>query len=508
MENLFTLVQSLSRHEYDAVYTSVTLFTEKKEESNRLLNLLVYLRAQSAQPSENQCCRFVYGKGRCNAYYKLKSRLRSRILEVIISDASIDKIDDVEKIDIVTIKLRKKVAQFNYLYFTKGNIPLVYVLLEEVIKTAIEFGTYTILIEALRLKKTMISFRGSDVELKKITKQLELHQKYHEAANRAVSHYYKVIRKSDFSVKPDQSQINDLIIEAISELKKDYEITAAPIVGYYLKLIEMDYFLNSSNYSSAIDICEDLVTIINHKAVYRGERLSIAYTNRGHIKLLQQKFGEAINDFELAEKYTQASGINRTVINEQKFYALFYLKKISEAQKTNEFILSFMPKDQGNFRNSKYLFFKANVLFSEGNFSDALKICRLNLEITEDKAGWNVANRILEIMCNIELENIEQASMCIESLRKHLERVNKSGNITSREKLILKIFLQLENHGFMFNKLSSEVNSLNQLLAGTSVDIAWKPISSELIPVHEWLHTKVGKKKSEAILEKVRSQIK
>ncbi|MDA9783070.1 hypothetical protein N9B55_01520 [Vicingaceae bacterium] len=114
-------------------------------------------------------------------------------------------------------------------------------------------------------------------------------------------------------------------------------------------------------------------------------------------------------------------------------------------------------------------------------------------EIEKDKEGWNVWIRIMRLLCSIEMLKLNMIDYDIESFRKYLERTAKQYEVRERDKLVLKVLLELVKYDYNFS-LTSVVETELEKLKSTDEQYAWNPDSPELILFHDWFDAKLLKK--------------
>jgi hypothetical protein len=143
---------------------------------------------------------------------------------------------------------------------------------------------------------------------------------------------------------------------------------------------------------------------------------------------------------------------------------------------------------------SKLEYLKAIAFFGLGQYKDAQSILSQKNEIEKDKEGWNVWIRIMRLLCSIELLKLNLIDYDMESFRKYIERTSKQYEVRERDKLILKVLLELDKQGYNFNQTASSVAEELAQLKSTDKKYAWNPDSPELILFHDWFNAKLLKK--------------
>jgi hypothetical protein len=115
-------------------------------------------------------------------------------------------------------------------------------------------------------------------------------------------------------------------------------------------------------------------------------------------------------------------------------------------------------------------------------------------EIEEEKEGWNIGIRLLQIFLTLETNKVDLADQRIESLRKHIERTTKMKSLRKRDVVIFRILRQLAYTGFDFKEVWETRQKDFVLLKSNEKDYKWMPRSHELIIFDQWFFAKVVNK--------------
>ena len=102
--------------------------------------------------------------------------------------------------------------------------------------------------------------------------------------------------------------------------------------------------------------------------------------------------------------------------------------------------------------------------------------------------------RIMRLLCSIEMLKLNMIDYDIESFRKYLERTAKQYEVRERDKLVLKVLLELVKYDYNFSLTSVVVETELEKLKSTDEQYAWNPDSPELILFHDWFDAKLLKK--------------
>jgi len=503
MQALHTLIHSLTPNETELVKKFLTCFASREGEDNiQSLRLFEYLLNRKKIPDEEYCCIHVYGTPKKEeTFIVLKHRLKEKILDLLLTDISSDKQKELDEMDLAIIKMQKKSAQFQQLYYSKKRIPLLYVLLDEIIDMAKKYERYAMLVEHLRHKKNLVSFKQGKKEFEKINKEMEYYLKCSILYNKAEHYYYKLGMLSIYSGKPDDNYKLSFLEKAIAEIAEENKEIKSPHVSYSLKFLELEFYQMKENYFKARSVCMELLKIVlSNKSVYRRQRLGVVHDNLSRCELYlalskqssyksveaAEHFEHALTSAREAQKYFNLNSENYCIALEQEFYAEFYhpsppLPKGEGAECTTlspfggemergcgavsisrKMISSASRKELGEFRYAKYNYLLANALFQSGRFTESLDILSEEREIASDKSGWETGARILTIMALIEMRRHDEASLAVHALKRFFIRIEKESgeietgitSVSARDKKILNLLQQAERKGFAFHLLN------------------------------------------------------
>ena len=241
MEELFSLIQSFTSCEWTSFQNYLTCFSSHSPEQLKQLELARILRQTETCPSDNFCRNKVYWK-KDICFDVLKSRLKDKALDFLLTDISADKQKELDEADYAIVKIKKKSAQFQQLYYSKKRNLLFYNLLDEIILLSKKYEQYSNLAEHLRLKKLLVSWKKGKEEFEKINKEMEKYWECNCMANKAEHYYSELIMLSEYSGKPDEKKLSAFFEKAIAELEGFYEQTKSPLIKYHHKFLKLGFF--------------------------------------------------------------------------------------------------------------------------------------------------------------------------------------------------------------------------------------------------------------------------
>lgn len=506
MEDLFSLIQCLTTAEWESLQRYLTCFSTHNPAELKQLSLAKLLREAEECPTDKRCCIRIYGVGSDARFDVLKSWLKEKTLDFLLTDISCNKKQELDEADAAIIRIKKKSAQFQQLYYSKRRLHFLQGLLEEIISLSKEYEQHSLTSEHLRLKKALIGFKMSKSEFTKITKELNQSLNLGILINNAEHYYHELIVLTEFSGKTDKKKLFSFFEKAIPEVEGYYAETKSALIKYQLKFLELGYYQLCENHPKARSICLELLDVVrNNKSVYRRQRIGVVYDNLSRCEYYLGHYKQAAEWAREAQKHFNAGSENFCIALEQEFYALFAMERYEEAEAiANKMLSSATRKELGGFRYAKYNVLLANALFKLRRFNEALHILSQEMEISKDKAGWETGARTLKIMTLIEMLKLDEASLAVLSLKQFFKRADKKTPISLRDKKILNLLLVAERAGFMFSTLNGNTDKYFDALTSSEENLRWEPFTHELIPFHQWFADKMparhGAKKK---LEKV-----
>lgn len=423
----------------------------------------------------------------------LKNNLFSKVLEALTQDKYITNTELFNQIDIANFTLRKKllISKISIRTSNSNKTETIHVLLNEIIEEAKKYELYDILVDALNTKKYFIGFRRGMAEFDKLNAEIKLASDCYWALINANDLYFKLILNNEFIKALTKSEADEFITTAIKQLEVDYKSTKSEHVNYYLHIMRFALFERQKNYTAAIEQCNKLIPILKkHESISRQERMGLVYNNLSLFKTFLEQYADAAKDAKLAQKYYPDNSLNHAVSKEHEFYLHFYNEDYEAANKCLNALLSHSQIDTGEFRRSKYIYYRACVYFAEKSFKEALSLLNQSFEIEKDKTRWNISLRILNIMIFIEMDKIDEAVTSLEALRKYMERTGKTDEVRPRDVLIVKLLRELEKNNFEPQADNKAASKMLQQLSEKDSDTSWEYFSSELLPFHEWLKKK------------------
>src|ERR1051326_34304 len=301
MNDLYQLIQSLTSSEWSALKIFLTAFSPHKPENNKLHKLTCILMEARECPGERYCIEKIYGNAKSTGFDMLKSRLKDKVLDFLLTDISTDKQKELDEMDLAFIRAHKLLAMYRQLLYSKRRLSIEIELLNEIILISKAYEFFSLLADALREKKTMITWKRNKHEFELVNKEINNSLIKHNLLNQAEHCYYQICNFHDTNANFNRRKELSLLKKYIIRIQKWYNETNSNRIKYYLNFLELDYA--DKNYSKGKKICIELFDLIkNNKSVYRKNRMGVIYDNLSRCDYYLKNYKDAIQYAQQARK--------------------------------------------------------------------------------------------------------------------------------------------------------------------------------------------------------------
>lgn len=423
----------------------------------------------------------------------LRSRAFDQLTDILISDYHINSKGNFGPHDQILLRLKKKIlfARVTSKNLDQTKLASFKTFLNSIISEAKKNEVYEVLVEALLLKKYFFALKQSAREFDKIDKLILFYEAAQKKVYQANDCYFKIIMNTHLVKIGSTKSFHNYIVKTIRNLKNDYSIYRSEQINYYLHIIIMYYYEKQKKYALSAKYCKVLLSIVqNSSVVYREERIGNVLVNLSQYKTFTNNYNEAAKYAKEAQKHYLENSNNYLLSKDLEFTIYFYNRKFEKAEGCMRDLQTHKLIDSGQFTNSKYTYYHSALLFMQKKYKQSYALLNKSLEIEKDKSKWNISLRITNIMLCIELNRIDEASRLLESLRKYIQRNEKTAEFRLRDLLISKTLREMEKDGFNFNRQNNTVNKLLRELSLKGKNTSWEHYSPELVPFHEWLGSK------------------
>jgi hypothetical protein len=496
LRNAKSFFLRLRSHERKSFRRFLELHEDGSLTQSKSLKLFDLLSANNdLTESENQ--KKIYGHSNVEqrTFTKLIERFREKMYESNYLDVNLYR-EDVNSPYFMGLMEAKKLIGISYNVAARGvsNKEMIRIL-KRGISLSEKFELYDEWICFLNLKFLLNASLFPDNDPKGLLDEMQNLQQRKNTLNQAQYFVYKLIRayQDQSSIRKD---IREDLSTAIERLEHENKFTSSWNVYYNSTLLKLQLFHADEKYEDAEVLLQELLTNLQEQpSLKQFTRIAEAYTNLAATQMNNFKFMEAVKSNEEALRFPGLRPSDKNYYKESLAFLNIYLGNYSKSNQALKEIVSegLIGNSEEELSRRKYLL--ATNLFLQGDYKKSNIQLQDTKEIENEKEGWNIGIRLLQIFLTLETEKIDLADQRIESLRKHIERTSKMKSIRKRDVVIFRILRHLAMNGFDFKDTWIDKKKDFLLLQSDNADYKWIPRSHELIIFHQWFESKVRYKK-------------
>lgn len=490
---LYTLIGKMKPEELKVARKYLlSLETGNKSGYNKTVMLFDILVKAKEIPAKELLVQKLYdNKVENKTFYRLLQRLHEKLSESLLLDVNVQRPDAYDKQHVAWVGVKKNIIVAQILS-GRGLAEQALDMFNSIIRICNTFEFYTELKEVLYLKRELLMISNEPNEFEQIAREIT-HCELCERADYKSREYYSRLFVS-LNYKARQPHM-DILIEGLVDFQKMYQETKSSRVNRRRKLFQMQFYQDITDYKSAAQTGEELVSLIEkNSAVYSKNNLSHALVELANIQLYTGEFKKSVDNVDAATRIFNKDDFNVGMIFEIKFWALFYLHDFEACKTILQQLANNKLYNLSDYQNNLRQYYLANTLFMLGDYKKAAQIISKLSALKQDREGWYSGALVLLIMCYIELKKDDLASLEIENFYRFTKRLEQSETEfidLGRNKLIAKLLNTVVASCFRFkDAYKKQEATIKQL----KEDHEWILKSGELIPFEQWFLSKVKNK--------------
>jgi len=491
-KNLKELANSLKEEEINLAKKHLTAFESYHTRAPSQMLRLFKVIAKTPEIELDKAKKSVSPEQSIKSFYQLVKRTLDRVLESLILDINISREDVYSPVFQYRFKIRKLIMQASILQ-GRGLSSFSLKNFNWIIKTAKKYELYDELIETLYLKQAVVFNLEGQKAYDKIAEEIEYFESCRNLLRMAKDLYRSFYAKASF-----QANTKKLVSELESRLAelevKNKDLNSAN-VNLYVYPLKMEVATIKKDFDSGLTIGLTFIELLKENpSVYSKIRIGIYYTNLADNEISAYRFASSQRFSGFAINYLKdRMTINNLIAIELNALGFFYDGKFNECMQSIDSVMSEPIVDRYKIHKTKLFYFKAMAYFALEKYKTAYLLLNNLPDLEKDKEGWNVWIRIMRILCSIEQGKLNLIDYDLESFRKYIQRVAKKTEVIERDRIILKILVELEKSNFNYKNLN-DISSLDSDLPSIHSlegENKWKPNSPELIIFDVWLKSKL-----------------
>ncbi len=449
--------------------------------------LLVDLLLSEKNYSSKEMQLKLYNVQNYYAFNKLLNRLKSRALEIITFNLSIES-NNYSKRNKVLIELRKKLLQADILQL-KGFRENVVNIYKNVINNSKTFELYDLQIQALNSLQRLKSINSNMKLFIKTNEQI----KYAEGCLSALKDSNSIF--NDISNKISNLENNkfykDDLKRALSLLEDYLNNYNSTTISYFLYTLKTEWNQINFNYIEAQKCLEkNKIILLRSKAAYTDNRFGNILINLANNCIYLHEFKKGVSFAIESKSYFKNLPLTLVIVDEILFYNYFYMNQFENCSS----LLNINHKKiDSEIIKSKFYYFKACIDYVNKDYVSSIANLNESNEIERDRQGWNINKRILEIFNRIELNEFESLDFQMQNLEKYVKRISRGGIVKKRYLIILKVLFALVRSNYNFKMVYKKKEKYFKMLLSSDIDLKWEIKSPELINFNYWFDQKMLK---------------
>ena len=382
------------------------------------LELFDIVRKQRAT-TDAEAARLIYRNKPNSAFSHLKKRLKQDIINLMLLQDGGKKVGSAS--DQAQFESRRRLIEGSVL-ISRGAHKVG----ERILKKAAELtDEYELPSEGLLINDLLRSHWGwkkgfesyADFQTK-----IDTDQQTQSAILTAKEYYHRIILPNQYQKNID-TNFELLAKEAMQKLQTLYESTKSARVGYFYNFIAMYYLQFRGEFKASLAYAQSLSYIVeNEFAVYSASRKAAGMNQLAFIHLNLKDFGKSVEFANEAIELYREGTINHLSALEVKFCASLNLKNLDTCENIIELTKEHKQLAINKFTGAKWDFYEAGLNFLKQEFEKAYDSLNQATGLSEDRGGWLMGHKVLEILCMIEMQDFDRIEFRLESLQKLFQR--------------------------------------------------------------------------------------
>lgn len=493
VESIHRIVSRLTEEEQSTARAYLTTFSQKGKEARAivLFDMVVEHNKSGAGAALDSAELEVslYGAPSSANFTRLVYRLREKILESLVLDVNVNREEAYDERTRINIEVRKNITQAQILQ-SRGLHDISESILEKVFQ---QCKKYEILEELLLAVRLLINLRRTNEGVKHLSMWMSIYEKYDYMKSALVKAEARMcVVNAELDFKAGEKAKADWLKIILDEMVVDYRKTSCAHIGFNFFYLQAQYYQIVRDFRSARKALEDNFKLLEtHPSIFTKIRVGNVLSNIADNDLYLREFARCQKTAAKAMVHFKEGSFNYQQAVELTFYSHYYRGAYAAAKDT---ILELLPDaDEMNelqFKEGKRFYLLACAHFMSGEFNATVKLLnRIINPIEEDREGWNIGMRILNIMALVELEKFDEATSRIAALKSFIDSVGKD-YITERALSVATLLRKLSNASFDFKVLYQKEQERIEALS----ELEWIPKSPEMVIVDQWILSRVHKR--------------
>jgi tetratricopeptide (TPR) repeat protein len=268
------------------------------------------------------------------------------------------------------------------------------------------------------------------------------------------------------------------------------EITSSPLAKYYFYLSKILLLQYNFQYAEALEYCKLQLDLIKEDpAVHSQQRLGSAYFQLTETSLRQGDLEEAQRHAESTLAFFSEEETNYLIVLQTAFHIAFFASNFAEAQRLAEKALKHPRFEVSKLRAARWHYLRACLFYRMGKIKESLQTLNEATALLQDRLGWNLSFRLLEIILLHEAGHHDLLETKILNLKQFVKRTHQDSE-TFRPMTLISILMEWHKQDYDFKKTLKSAKKKLEGLESFHKEVPFDPNSGELVRLEFWMKEK------------------
>jgi phosphoribosylformylglycinamidine (FGAM) synthase PurS component len=468
-------------------YLDLFLSNNLSKSDKNPMFIMFQLLNENKQLDDAQVCKRIYDKAYCSAYSQLKAKLEKILISAILLNEGKSISKNVEFNERFEIVKQILIAE---LFIRKTEMELAIEILEKLLQQASskEYIIEMVLINNLLLqaKSRNESFSELEEMYQKSGETLSEFLEYNTIVNqgaklRSVVHSIKSQKKIVEKVQEVEMKMNEVL-----STKNESNL----FINKKEKLmLEMAVCKSKNNFMESLAVAKKLNQLYNQNIskISQADYFNL-YIEKSISYLNLSSFQKCIENANLALKYN-ISKINELAVMEILFLAYFRDNDIENAKTILDKTFANPIIGNTGTMKAKFHFYMACYYYNVKKINQVNKHLNQAYPLFQDKKGWEIALRLLDIMIYIDRKDFYYLNIYLLKVKNVMKKMKNENMLRLIEimKVVNAICKYNGNKKMVLKAVSSSIKKLNEAKG----EYYWSQNSYEFYRFDEWIKDKL-----------------
>lgn len=485
MKNLVPIINSLNSKEKRLIRKFFSIQTNGMEKKKlQLFDVILKGKVQT----DIEAAQILYDSTPNSAFSHVKRRLKKDLLNFILLQNSTAK--DYPRAVQAETDCRRKFLQ-GQLLLQRGLHDEAEKLLNDALHLAETYEMFSEVLSIRRYLRTAFGFRRGLEIFEKYSENMDYNLKELGKWLKVRQDYYRISLPNEFQTNK-MMKLKNMGAKILSDLEKINDDNSSVRFRFWYHVTKMHYYNMIKDFEEALEAAKIPLklakegSILSSNTNYAGLLKDIIFI---HLNL--KEYEKAVDYSRQAVKTFREGIMNHLRAMDYLFFAHLRNKDYPAATQVIQDALKHKQINTGNrLIKARWLFFRANLEYLQGDLDAAAKSLSTNDHITTDKSGWNLGYKLLQMMIHIDENDLFLVDYQVKNFNRLLSPKKTETENIARARVISKVIRLFIKHRGDFKETFEVAKEEIEALTKGEGELFWDPMGYEVIRFDEWLKQK------------------